>query len=66
MWSEQTRPKLKEENPSMNFVELVKKLAEQWKEMPESEKQVWNDRVEVAKKKYQEELAAYKAALNKK
>jgi len=37
-WSTQMRPKIKQENPSLSFSEVAKKLGDMWKEMSQEDK----------------------------
>ena len=37
-WSTQMRPKIKQQNPSLSFSEVAKKLGDMWKEMSQEEK----------------------------
>ncbi|NXI24568.1 TFAM factor, partial [Sterrhoptilus dennistouni] len=47
----------------MSNLELIKKLAGAWKELPASQKQVYEEAKKTDWKKYGEQLAAYKAQL---
>ncbi|NXD15192.1 TFAM factor, partial [Nothocercus nigrocapillus] len=47
----------------MSVLELVKKMAGAWRELPISEKQVYEEARQADWQKYQEELAKYKAQL---
>ncbi|NWS60526.1 TFAM factor, partial [Chunga burmeisteri] len=53
----------KEKNPEMSNMELVKKLAGAWKELPASQKQVYEEARKTDWQRYEEQLAAYKAQL---
>ncbi|XP_057885164.1 transcription factor A, mitochondrial [Melospiza melodia melodia] len=57
------RPAFKEKNPEASNTELVKKLASAWKELPASQKQVYEEARKTDWKRYGEQLAAYKAQL---
>merc|ERR1712025_1492800 len=76
------RPKFVKKNQDTPVTEVMKALAAQWKELPESERQKFNDKAAKKKvayqkelekyhktsayKKYEEEKAAYKAEQSKK
>ncbi|NXK55509.1 TFAM factor, partial [Chauna torquata] len=53
----------REKNPEMSNMELVKKLAGAWKELPASQKQVYEEARKADWRSYEEQLAAYKAQL---
>ncbi|NXI69996.1 TFAM factor, partial [Anseranas semipalmata] len=53
----------REKNPEMSNMELVKKLAGAWKELPASQKQVYEEARKTDWRRYEEQLAAYKAQL---
>ncbi|NXK24644.1 TFAM factor, partial [Arenaria interpres] len=59
----ENRPVFRQKNPEMSNMELVKKLAGAWKELPASQKQVYEDARKTDWQKYSEQLAAYKAQL---
>ncbi|NXR99402.1 TFAM factor, partial [Oxylabes madagascariensis] len=47
----------------LNNLELIKKLAGAWKELPASQKQVYEEAKKIDWKRYGEQMAAYKAQL---
>ncbi|XP_071605030.1 transcription factor A, mitochondrial [Heliangelus exortis] len=53
----------KQKNPEISNLELVKKIAGAWKELPASQKQVYEEARKTDWQKYQQQLAAYKAQL---
>ncbi|KFP03916.1 hypothetical protein N300_07746, partial [Calypte anna] len=53
----------KQKNPEISNMELVKKIAGAWKELPASQKQVYEEARKTDWQKYQQQLAAYKAQL---
>ncbi|KGL93815.1 hypothetical protein N301_08539, partial [Charadrius vociferus] len=53
----------RQKNPEMSNMELVKKLAGAWKELPASQKQVYEEARKTDWQRYSEQLAAYKAKL---
>ncbi|XP_067155776.1 transcription factor A, mitochondrial isoform X1 [Apteryx mantelli] len=59
----ENRSVFRQKNPEMNSVELVKKLADAWKELPVSEKQVYEEARRADWQRYKEQLAMYKAQL---
>ncbi|NWH57100.1 TFAM factor, partial [Geococcyx californianus] len=59
----ETRPAFRERHPEMSNMELVKKIAGAWKELPASQKQVYEEARKTDWQRYGEQLAAYKAQL---
>ncbi|NXU65718.1 TFAM factor, partial [Horornis vulcanius] len=57
------RPAFREKNPGASNLELIKKLAGAWKELPASQKQVYEEAKKTDWKRYGEQMAAYKAQL---
>uniref|UniRef100_A0A803YIE5 Transcription factor A, mitochondrial n=1 Tax=Meleagris gallopavo TaxID=9103 RepID=A0A803YIE5_MELGA len=57
------QPAFRQQNPDLNSLELVKKLAGVWRELPASQKQVYEEARKTDWRKYEEQLAAYKAQL---
>jgi hypothetical protein len=49
------------ENPSLKITDLLRLMAERWKSMSESDKAVWAEKAAIDKKRYEDEMAAYKA-----
>ncbi|KAM6182278.1 transcription factor A, mitochondrial [Erethizon dorsatum] len=47
---------LKAQNPDMKLTELMKRIAEQWKELPDAEKKMYEDAYKVEWKAYKEEM----------
>ncbi|NXU88320.1 TFAM factor, partial [Xiphorhynchus elegans] len=59
----ENRPAFREKNPEASNVELIKKLASAWKELPASQKQVYEEARQTDWQRYGEQLAKYKAQL---
>ncbi|NXG07067.1 TFAM factor, partial [Sakesphorus luctuosus] len=59
----ENRPAFREQNPEASNVDLVKKLAGAWKELPASQKQVYEEARKTEWQRYGEQLAKYKAQL---
>ncbi|NXD44207.1 TFAM factor, partial [Copsychus sechellarum] len=57
------RPAFREKNPEASNLELIKKLAGAWKELPASQKQIYEEARKTDWKRYGEQMAAYKAQL---
>ncbi|XP_066180348.1 transcription factor A, mitochondrial [Sylvia atricapilla] len=57
------RPAFREQNPGVSNLELIKKLAGAWRELPASQKQVYEEAKKTDWKRYGEQMAAYKAQL---
>ncbi|PKK22024.1 ubiquitin-conjugating enzyme E2D 1, transcript variant X1 [Columba livia] len=53
----------RQRNPEIGNVELVRKIAGAWKELPASQKQIYEDARKADWQKYQQQLAMYKAQL---
>ncbi|XP_069651986.1 transcription factor A, mitochondrial [Haliaeetus albicilla] len=53
----------RQKNPEVTNMELIKKIAEAWKELPASQKQVYEESRKADWQRYKEQLAAYKAQL---
>ncbi|XP_050754884.1 transcription factor A, mitochondrial [Gymnogyps californianus] len=59
----ENRSTFRQKNPEMSNVELVKKIAGAWKELPASQKQVYEEARKTDWQRYEQQLAAYKAQL---
>ncbi|KAI7883605.1 HMG box protein [Lichtheimia hyalospora FSU 10163] len=57
-FSQEMRPKVKEENPDASFGTLGKILGEKWKAMTDEEKAPYTAKAEQDKKRYEAEKAA--------
>ncbi|XP_052655608.1 transcription factor A, mitochondrial isoform X2 [Harpia harpyja] len=53
----------RQKNPEVTNMELIKKIADAWKELPASQKQVYEESRKTDWQRYKEQLAAYKAQL---
>lgn len=53
------RESLKQENPTMNHIDVTKSLAEEWLKLPENKKQPYMDLAEKDKSRYTEEMKEY-------
>ncbi|XP_037761268.1 transcription factor A, mitochondrial isoform X1 [Chelonia mydas] len=58
------QPIFREQNPDVSILEIAKKIAYAWKELPVSEKQTYEAAAKVERQAYKEELAIYKAQLS--
>ncbi|KAM9061054.1 transcription factor A, mitochondrial [Sarcophilus harrisii] len=58
------RPLLKEQNPDLKSTEIIKKLAEAWRELPQSKKKVYEEATKAEFEVYKEENSKYIAELN--
>lgn len=56
----ENREKIRAQNPTWNFTEITKKLAQDWRALTADEKQQYTDSAEMDKKRYAKELSAYK------
>ncbi|NWQ62564.1 TFAM factor, partial [Neopipo cinnamomea] len=59
----ENRPAFREKNPEASSTELIKKLAGAWKELPASQKEVYEEAKKTDWQRYGEQLAKYKAQL---
>lgn len=64
-FSNEVRPKIREEEPELKLTEISKKIGAMWKEMDEDDKKPYNDKAARDKVRYEKEKAAY-AEANKK
>ena len=60
-FSQEMRPKVKEENAEASFGELGKLIGVAWKNVSEEEKKKYEDMNKEDKERYDKEMAAYKA-----
>ncbi|KAH8401241.1 hypothetical protein KR009_003947 [Drosophila setifemur] len=58
LWLNDTREKIKKENPGIKVTEIAKKGGEMWKEMKDKSK--WDEAAAKDKLRYQEEMRTYK------
>jgi hypothetical protein len=58
-YCEKTRQSLKEENPDMNMIEITKLIGVNWKKLSEEEKNEFQEKASVDKKRYEEENKSY-------
>ncbi|XP_061229838.1 transcription factor A, mitochondrial isoform X2 [Neopsephotus bourkii] len=59
----ENRPVFKQKNPEINSKELLIKMAGAWRELPASQKQVYEEASKTEWQRYEKEMAAYKAQL---
>ncbi|NXI40545.1 TFAM factor, partial [Galbula dea] len=59
----ENRDVFRQKNPEINNVELIKKIAGAWKELPASQKQFYEEARKTDWQRYKEQLALYKAQL---
>ncbi|XP_057259360.1 transcription factor A, mitochondrial isoform X2 [Pezoporus wallicus] len=59
----ENRPVFKQKHPEINSKELLKKMAGAWRELPASQKQVYEEASKTEWQRYEKEVAAYKAQL---
>ncbi|KAL6071040.1 FACT complex subunit SSRP1 [Balamuthia mandrillaris] len=60
LFSQEKRDSIKVANPSAPFGEIGKLLGQAWKDLPDSEKQKYNEKAAQGKIKYQKDMAKYK------
>jgi hypothetical protein len=61
IYASESRASAMMENPSLKITDLLRLMAERWKSMSESDKAVWAEKAAIDKKRYEDEMAAYKA-----
>ena len=61
-WSQDNRDKVKAELPELSVTEVVKELGKRWKELSPEDKQQYQQKAEEARKKYDEDMTAYRQA----
>lgn len=59
LWLAEIREQIKKENPGISVTDLSKKAGEMWREI--NDKTEWQEKAQEAKKKYEEDMKAYKA-----
>ncbi|RKO91343.1 high mobility group box domain-containing protein, partial [Blyttiomyces helicus] len=59
LFSIETRPQLKNDNPEASFGALGKMLGDAWKVLPDNEKETYKVRAEAEKTRYDQEMANY-------
>lgn len=59
LWFNETRDKIKTDNPGITFAEIGKKGGEMWKALGTSDKEQWDKKAAKAKDKYVEAMKAY-------
>ncbi|KAJ3269404.1 Non-histone chromosomal protein 6 [Terramyces sp. JEL0728] len=60
IYSQENRPRIKEENPNATFGEMGKLLGNAWKELNEEDKAEYTDKAAKDKERYESEMAEYK------
>jgi len=60
IFSNDLRPRMKEENPGLSIGDMGRQLGEKWKILDAQEKAIYKKRADEDKGRYDEELAAYK------
>ncbi|KAJ5674193.1 non-histone chromosomal protein 6 [Penicillium macrosclerotiorum] len=56
-----TRDKVREENPGISFGQVGKMLGDKWKALSDTERKPFEEKAVADKKRYEEEKAAYQA-----
>ncbi|KAI8912590.1 high mobility group box domain-containing protein [Gorgonomyces haynaldii] len=59
IFSQENRPKIKEENPEASFGELGKLLGQKWKELDEEDKKPYQEKAEADKARYEKQMSEY-------
>ncbi|KNC99879.1 uncharacterized protein SPPG_05251 [Spizellomyces punctatus DAOM BR117] len=60
-FSQENRARIKEENPDATFGQIGKLLGQEWKEISQSDKQLYEKKAENDKIRYEKDLRAYQA-----
>ena len=66
VFSQQERPKIKQENPEMKFGDIGKELGKRWKDVDAETKAKCTEISDADKKRYQHEIAVFKQTEQKK
>ena len=61
LWSNHMRPKIRAESPDLKITEISKVLGEKWKEIGEEAKKEWQEKADIDKARYLEEMKTYVA-----
>ena len=59
LWMNENREQIKKDNPGLSMTDMTKKAGEIWRDMKDKSK--WNAKAEEDKKRYEKELAKWKA-----
>ncbi|EGF79601.1 hypothetical protein BATDEDRAFT_89692 [Batrachochytrium dendrobatidis JAM81] len=60
IFSKENRPRIREENPDASFGDLGKLLGAAWRELNDKDKQVYTDKADEDKGRYEREMSTYK------
>ncbi|XP_066476857.1 transcription factor A, mitochondrial [Tiliqua scincoides] len=58
------QPIFRKQNPDVNILDITKKIAHAWRELPASEKQPYEAAAKIDRQVYKEQMAKYKAQLS--
>ncbi|CAF0794396.1 unnamed protein product, partial [Didymodactylos carnosus] len=62
LFSQDERPKIKKDNPSLSVAEIAKVIGERWRGIGDDAKRKYEERAKTEKARYEKELADYKAS----
>ena len=60
LFSQDERPKIKKDNPSLSVADIAKMIGERWRGIGEEKKRHYEDRARTEKERYEREITAYK------
>lgn len=60
LFSQDERPKIKKDNPSLSVAEIAKLIGERWRSIPDDKKRHYEERARQEKERYDQLVAEYK------
>lgn len=60
LFSQDERPKIKKDNPSLSVADIAKMIGERWRGIGEDKKRHYEERARQEKERYEREIATYK------
>ncbi len=60
LFSQDERPKIKKDNPSLSVADIAKLIGERWRSIGEDKKRHYEERARQEKERYDREITAYK------
>jgi hypothetical protein len=60
LFSQDERPKIKKDNPSLSVADIAKLIGERWRAIGDEKKRHYEERARQEKERYDRELAEYK------
>jgi hypothetical protein len=60
LFSQDERPKIKKDNPSLSVADIAKLIGERWRSIGDDKKRQYEERARTEKERYDREVAEYK------